>query len=165
MHTGDASCMTWWLRLLKTTSFTSSAVDDESTDVFRLRESNFSLYRYGGFALHSVLKKRMSHKSSQSKTRLPSANLTVHENKERWAELPIQIQQLQNGGLEIVTPDLLPFLCGEGGITCKWQHATGAGIWNDKVAKKRIEEDKELIVCGNFLMPGLKESKTCRHIL
>ena len=30
---------------------TSSAMDDESGDVFQLRESNVSLYRYGGFAL------------------------------------------------------------------------------------------------------------------
>ena len=97
---------------------TSSAVDDESTDVFRLRESNVSLYRYGGFALHSLLKKRMSHKSSQTKTRLPSAQHSqewrilqqIKIKKERWAELPIQIQQLQNGGLEMVTSDLLLFL-------------------------------------------------------
>lgn len=37
---------------------TSSAMDDESVDVFQLRESNVSLYRYEGFALHAMLKKQ-----------------------------------------------------------------------------------------------------------
>ena len=30
--------------------------------------------------------------------------------KERWVELPIQIQQLQNGELSMVAPEMLPFL-------------------------------------------------------
>ena len=129
----------------------SSAVDDESTDMFQLRESNVSLYRYGGFALHSMLKKRMS----QSKTRVPSAQhgqewqilQYMKIQKERWAELPIQIQQLQNGGLEMITPDLLPFLrqlvekvASHVNDHMRQEH----GSEMIKVAKKQIEEDKEL---------------------
>ena len=42
---------------------TSLATTD---DRFQMRESNVSLYRYGGFALHSMLKKRISQQSVKS---------------------------------------------------------------------------------------------------
>ena len=48
---------------------TSLATTD---DRFQMRESDVSLYRYGGFALHSMLKKRISQQSVKSQSELCS---------------------------------------------------------------------------------------------
>ena len=64
------------------------ATDDEA--VSTLVESNVSLYRYGGFALHSLMKK---YEKSNSKDEVNFLQLQVKHNE--VSTLPFGIQQLQ----------------------------------------------------------------------
>ena len=77
-------------------------------------------------ALHShpMLKKQQS---SKLKSKVPCSAQHSKEwqylqclkiKKERWAELPIPIQQLQNGRLDMVTPELHFF----GSLWRRWHH-------------------------------------------
>ena len=91
---------------------TSIACNDESA--ITLKENDVNLYRYGGFALHSMIQKRT--KAMQEKPRDTSLQreLTFLRHllipKQREKELPVPILELNQGGLHMVTPELLPFL-------------------------------------------------------
>ena len=139
------------------TTSSESKKHDEAV-IFKLTESNSSLYRYGGFALHSMLKKWLSNNSKfKSRSSLSSVQHMYKQELEflqhlkiqrkRWTELPIQIQHLQKGGLEMVTPDILPFLrqlvdkvASHVNDNTRQEHGSSM----IEVAKKRIKEDEEL---------------------
>ena len=79
----------------------------------RFTESNVNLLRYGSFALHSMLLKRQRNTSV-----LPEAS-AAHEIEllksikaadQEWDTLPSGIKYLQQGGLDIISPRMLPFL-------------------------------------------------------
>ena len=80
------------------------ATDDEA--VSTLVESNVSQYRYGGFALHSLMKK---YEKSNSKDEVNFLQLLQVKHNE-VSTLPFGIQQLQQGGLKIISPCMLPYL-------------------------------------------------------
>jgi hypothetical protein len=87
----------------------SRASSDEST--ITLKESDVNLYRYGGFALHSMIQKRTKDKLIDQCLQTELRFLRhLSLPKEREKELPIPVIELNQGGLHMVTPDLLPFL-------------------------------------------------------
>ena len=90
---------------------TESSSGDVSTETTKLYESKTSLLRYGGFALHSMIKKRKKeaevtpHVKSELKI-LDSLKATQGESD----EIPSAIHHLQQGGLHIITPKVVPLL-------------------------------------------------------
>ena len=80
----------------------------ESTAV-TLSESNIALYRYGGFALHSMIQKRQHHVQKGVKSELGLLE-TLKVTKEQWDQISPAIQQLTRGGLVVPSPTLLPLL-------------------------------------------------------
>ena len=75
-----------------------------------LTESNVALYRYGGFALHSMVQKRQCHVSKET-VKIELALLeSLKVTKEQYSQIPPAIQQLNRGGLSVPSPTLLPFL-------------------------------------------------------
>ena len=79
-----------------------------------LKENNINLYRYGGFALHSMSEKRKRKLETEPKNYCVRLELRFLENqliqKEDWDELPTPIKDLKQGGLHVVSPKMLPFL-------------------------------------------------------
>ncbi len=73
-------------------------------------ESNVNLYRYGGFTLDSMIRKRLAHKTKI--TTKNELDLLEHlkVTKEKWGQLPAAILELKKGGLVVPSPTLLPFL-------------------------------------------------------
>ena len=90
---------------------TESSSSDVSTETTKLYESKTSLLRYGGFALHSMIKKRTKeaevtpHVKSELKL-LDSLKASQDESD----EIPSAIHHLQKGGLHIITPKVVPLL-------------------------------------------------------
>ncbi len=82
----------------------TSLLSDEPETVFV--ESNVSLYRYGGFALHSLLKKHESEvRVSSSRDRdivIILKQLKIKD--EQMSQLPKAIHLLNQGGLYIMNP-------------------------------------------------------------
>ena len=84
--------------------------DEES--VVPLVESNVCLYKYGGFALHSLIKKytktdgHVSHDHDSMLVILKQ--LTIKQNQ--LSLVPYGIHQLNEGGLVIMDPLMLPYL-------------------------------------------------------
>ena len=75
-------------------------------------ESNVSLYRYGGFALHSLLKK-YSTDIQTSCSRDQDIVLVLKQLKltdKQISELPDGIWHFNQGGLDIMNPCMLPYL-------------------------------------------------------
>ena len=97
-------------------STTSDAItDDTPAKVFY--ESKTSLLRYGGFALHSMIKKRKKATGSTTSTNHDTLSKSERQfleslkSKEEETELiPSAIHHLQQGGLTIITPRFIPFL-------------------------------------------------------
>ena len=73
----------------------------------KFTESNINLLRYGGFALHSMLAKRQRRGCGDCELDLLKT-LTVTEDE--WDQIPSAIRHLQQGGLDIISPRMLPFL-------------------------------------------------------
>ena len=75
-------------------------------------ESNVSLYRYGGFALHSLLQKykRATGKASSSDTEVVQLLEQLVIKPEQFSSLPSGIHYLNQGGLVIMNPCMLPYL-------------------------------------------------------
>lgn len=77
-----------------------------------LVESNVCLYRYGGFALHSLLQKykatKSCHDSHDHEMKIVLRQLTVKHHQMNL--VPYGIQQLNQGGLVIMDPVMLPYL-------------------------------------------------------
>lgn len=73
-------------------------------------ESKVNLYRYGGFALHSLLKKYYKQKPCSKDILTTLRHLRVKGDE--LYNVPHAIQQLNQGGLDIITPHMLPFLRG-----------------------------------------------------
>lgn len=95
----------------------STGIEEESPATScsseRFTESNVNLLRYGDFALHSMLLKRHRNTSVVAKASaaqemeiLKSIKVTDQE----WDILPSGIKYLQQGGLDIISPRMLPFL-------------------------------------------------------
>jgi hypothetical protein len=88
-----------------------ASTSDES---IQLREHDVNIYRYGSFALHSMLKKRRKATPGKLKSVHVHDELQLLEcmriKDERWNELPIPIQQLKKRGLHMMRPEMLPFL-------------------------------------------------------
>lgn len=79
----------------------------------RFVESNISLLRYGGFALHSMLLKR--HRNTSVVVQASAAQeiellKSIKATDQEWDTLPSGIKYLQQGGLDIISPRMLPFL-------------------------------------------------------
>lgn len=92
----------------------SDAVSDD-TPATLFYESKTSLLRYGGFALHSMIKKRKkaagSTTSANALTRSECQLLESLKSKEDERELiSSAIHHLQQGSLTIITPRMLPLL-------------------------------------------------------
>ena len=93
---------------VQSTSTSASASGSE-----RFIESNVSLLRYGGFALHSMLLKRERNVSvlAESSTKIEIELLkSMKVTEEEWDAVPSAIKYLQQGGLDIISPKMLPFL-------------------------------------------------------
>ena len=90
------------VRSYKETTSDDGLISQQSTSQFQ--ESTIALYRYGGFALHSLLKS-----ASHSKF-VKEIILKLCMEKEAWDTLPEPVQYLQQGGLTMIKPDLLPFV-------------------------------------------------------
>lgn len=106
---------------------TSNNTDAKASQT--ISESNVALYRYGGFALHSMMEKRKCHITrANAKNELELLN-TLKVRKEEWDGLPPAIQQLTRVGLDIQSPTLLPLLC-------KIVEKTFSLV-NEKVSRKR----------------------------
>ena len=75
----------------------------------RLSESNVSLYRYGGFALHSLLQRYKGRTDSCSKDVMSFLKAMVIKPDEIKL-LPDGIKLLDQGGLTIICPAMLPYL-------------------------------------------------------
>ena len=94
------------------THLSSCSTNDDPPAATTLHESNVNLYRYGGFALHSLLKK-YSHHSPPSDEHTTSLvilrQLNVSDSKE-FDKLPSAIHHLNHGGLNIIKPCMLPYL-------------------------------------------------------
>ena len=84
--------------------------DDVSTVTFS--ESKVNLYRYGGFALHSLLKKYYKHTQKPCTKDILTTLKHRRVKEDQLADLPVAIQQLNQGGLDIIAPCMLPFLRG-----------------------------------------------------
>ena len=96
----------------KTSEEDSTGASVSAESVLQLREHDINIYRYGGFALHSMLKKRRKINPGKSKSVHSELQLleSMRIKDERWTELPIPIQQLKKSGLHMMTPEMLPFL-------------------------------------------------------
>ena len=79
----------------------------EEPKIYKFTESNINLLRYGGFALHSMLSKRQRRGCEDCELDLLKT-LTVTEDE--WDKIPPAIRHLQQGGLKIISPRMLPFL-------------------------------------------------------
>jgi hypothetical protein len=80
-----------------------------STSKSILCESNVNLYRYGGFALHSLFKKYGTSSSVDKQTMiLVLKHLRVRDTQ--VCELPCAIHYLNEGGLDIMNKCMLPYL-------------------------------------------------------
>ena len=77
--------------------------------VVPLVESNVSLYRYGGFALHSLLQKYKERRDPHSQTIVTVLKGMIIKHEE-LNMLPLGVQLLNQGGLVIMSPLLLPYL-------------------------------------------------------
>ena len=90
---------------------TESSSSDVSTETNKLYESKTSLLRYGGFALHSMIKKR---KKEAEATPLVKSELKILESLKATLDesddIPSAIHHLQQGGLHIITPRIVPLL-------------------------------------------------------
>ena len=92
----------------------SACADASRESAITLKENDVNLYRYGGFTLHSMIEKR--NKSLQTGPKDSCVKLELDflrgqlVQKERWKELPTPILDLNQGGLHMVTPEMLPFL-------------------------------------------------------
>ncbi len=83
---------------------------DDDTTAKSFYESKTSLLRYGGFALYSMIEKRKKAAASTI-SRSEHKFLESLKSKEDERELiPSAIHHLQQGGLTIITPRLLPLL-------------------------------------------------------
>ena len=80
-------------------------MDDESTSVIQLGESNVSLRRYAGLELHSMVKKRISHMQERNMGRITSLNSAIA----KWRG--------EHGYSRVAS--IFSATCGEGGITYK----------------------------------------------
>lgn len=85
-----------------------------SESAITLKENDVNLYRYGGFALHSMIEKRKRKLETGPKDSCVQLELKFLENqvvqKDQWNELPTPILDLKQGGLHMVKPTMLPFL-------------------------------------------------------
>ena len=81
-----------------------------NTETTKFYESKTSLLRYGGFALHSMIKKR----KKEEATALAKSELKILESLKATLDesddIPSAIHHLQQGGLHIVTPRIIPLL-------------------------------------------------------
>ena len=88
------------------TAATSSV--DVPTIIFP--ESKVNLFRYGGFALHSLLKKYYKHTQKPCSKDILTTLRHLRVKDDELGNVPHAIQQLNEGGLDIITPRMLPFL-------------------------------------------------------
>lgn len=73
-------------------------------------ESKVSLYRYGGFALHSLLKKYYKHTQKPCTKDILSTLRHLRVRDDQLDILPHAVRQLNQGGLDIISPSMLPFV-------------------------------------------------------
>lgn len=147
---------------LPTESTTTATAPSTTTgSSIKLKESNVNLYRYGGFALHSMIRKR---KKAEQKSPKDSAILQTELNflhslqirKDRWNELPTPILDLNQGGLHMVVSEMLPFLrklVEKVATTVNDDTRQEHGEHLIKLAKRELENDSELF----------KSFETCVH--
>lgn len=88
------------------TAATSSV--DVPTIIFP--ESKVNLIRYDGFALHSLLKKYYKHTQKPCSKDILSTLRHLRVKDDELGNEPHAIQQLNEGGLDLITPRMLPFL-------------------------------------------------------
>ena len=92
---------------IDTTLTATYALDEEPVTVFV--ESNVSLYRYGGFALHSLLQKYKQGKGGPNDAVVTVLKQLIIKG-EQLSMVPYGVQQLNQGGLVIMNPLMLPYL-------------------------------------------------------
>ena len=134
---------------------TATAPSTSDTSNIKLKESNINLYRYGGFALHSMICKR----NKLAEQKLPIANELVQTelrslhsmqiSKDRWNELPTTILDLNQGGLRMVVPEMLPFLRKlvekvAFNVNDDIRQEHGQNLIKLAISKKSLENDSEL---------------------
>ena len=140
----------------------STAAPASTPDVFF--ESNVSLYRYGGFALHSLLQKYKHEKEGDTQGNIITFLKQLAIKPDQMTMVPQQIHDLNQGGLVIMNPCMLPYLrvliervsslvndkrCQEFGKSMI--KAASIGIENDKeISRTFIECVKE---CGIEISP------------
>ena len=96
----------------------SSSIDEPQVElpVATLHESNISLYRYGGFALHSLLNKYShpvppsdNHDNNTTSLHTILNQLKIKNSKE-MDKLPSAIHHLNRGSLDLTKTWMLPYL-------------------------------------------------------
>ena len=90
----------------------SDKVRSDDTPVATFYESSTSLLRYGGFALHAMIKKRKKEVSTLKSHLKSECQLleSMKAKEDEHEQIPSAIHHLQQGGLTIVTPKMLPLL-------------------------------------------------------
>ena len=73
-------------------------------------DSSVNLYRYGGFALHSLLKRYYQDTRNPHNINLLALLKKLKIKEEKWADLPHGVNELRQGGLDMISPKMLPFL-------------------------------------------------------
>lgn len=99
--------MTSRIKEYKKSGISADTVDSSLEQPAQLFESNVSLYRYGGFALYSLLQKHKQDAQSQPKVHVLEKMRIKHEEVEM---LPSGVKLLNQGGLTVVGPKMLPYL-------------------------------------------------------
>ena len=87
------------------TATATHAYDEEPVTAFV--ESNVNLYRYAGFALHSLFQK---YKREGPNDAVVTVLKQLIIKSEQLSMVPYGIQQLNQGGLVIMNPCMLPYL-------------------------------------------------------
>lgn len=99
--------------LSQSMSESAEQLSQSSSSSHKFTESKINLLRYGGFALHSMLLKRVRGVTEINKVDIEKEVellLSIRVTEKEWDELPPAIQYLQQGGLDIISPRMLPFL-------------------------------------------------------
>ena len=90
----------------------SDKVRSDDTPVATFYESSTSLLRYGGFALPAMIKKRKKEVSTVKSHLKSECQLleSMKAKEDEHEQIPSAIHHLQQGGLTIVSPKMLPLL-------------------------------------------------------
>ena len=130
---------------------TGSCVAASSESTITLKEHDINLYRYGGFAVHSMIEKRKRKLQIEPRNSCVQLELRFLENQlikqEHWDELPTPIKDLKQGGLHVISPKMLPFLRQLVEKVASKVNDDMRQEYGDqviKLAKQELESDSEL---------------------